>query len=279
MTNVSDPIELLSLANPVPAGSLRAVAAEQADGLLAALRAGQAELCPHAGRGFLQRRAPFARRSILLATALAVIASLSVAWAAGAWTPEAPLTLFESNPQGTAQQATPGAGPGWNQTVIPDSVKQVASVEIPKVGPVEFWHADAEQGGWCAGLRLSNGAWLGTGESPLDGGGIVPGCFPKASPEPASNGLNWEENDIDAHSVGGDDWRIRYGLIDAPGAVKVTDLTTGKSTNVIDGDLFILPIEAQIPSMPPYTSPRFHLVAYDKAGNVIASDCRSCSDG
>ena len=43
MTTVSDPIKLLALANPVEPGSLREVAAERTDELLAALRANQAE--------------------------------------------------------------------------------------------------------------------------------------------------------------------------------------------------------------------------------------------
>ena len=53
---------------------------------------------------------------------------------------------------------------------------------LREFGPVALWHADTKQGGWCLGLRLSNGSWLGTppeaGGSPLDGGGAVPGCFP-----------------------------------------------------------------------------------------------------
>lgn len=227
-----------------------------------------------------RRRAPFARRTVRLAAALAVLAfatTLGVAWATGDWTPTSPLALFESNPQGTAAQGF--AGGLWDQTVVPDSVKRVATVEIPKVGPVAFWHADTKQGGWCAGLRLSNGAWLGTGDSPLDDGGTVPGCFPTGVIDAGNDGLEWLENDIDAHSVGGVSWRIRSGLITAPGAVKVTDLTTGKSTGVVDGDLFILAIEAPNPSVPPYKSPRLHLVAYDTAGDVVASDCRNCSGG
>src|SRR5205085_11310476 len=126
-----------------------------------------------------------------------------------------------------------------------------------------------KQGGWCEGLRLSTGDWLGTGERPLDGPGTVPGCFPTGVIDTGNNGIEWNENDIDAHSVGGDDWRIRSGLITRPGAVKVTDLTTGQSTNVVDGDLFLLAIEAQIPAYAPYKSPQLHLVAYDKDGNVI----------
>jgi hypothetical protein len=229
-----------------------------------------------------RRRTPLGRRTVRLATAFAVLAvatTLGVAWAAGAWTPTSPLALFESNPQGTEEENTPGTAPSWNQTVIAGSVRQVASVEIPKVGPVALWHADTKQGGWCEGLRLSNGDWLGTGESSLDDGGTVPGCFPTGVIDTGNDGIEWNENDLDARSAGGDEWRIRSGLITRPGAVKVTDVTTGESTDVVDGDLFILAIQAPNPSVAPYKSPRFHLVAYDKAGKVVASDCRDCSGG
>lgn len=227
------------------------------------------------------RRAPFARRAVRVAIALVVLAVITtgVAWAAGAFKSPTPRALFKSS-----FPADSGAGNIF-QNVIPDSVKQVATVDIPKVGPVALWHADTKEGGFCLGLRLSNGAWLGTppqaGGSPLDGGGSVPGCFPTGVIDGGNHHLEWLENDIDARSVGGTEWRIRSGVITAPGAVKVTDLATGESTNVIDGDLFILAIQAPNPSAPPYRSPHIHLVAYDKAGNVIASDCLwgSCSGG
>jgi hypothetical protein len=227
-----------------------------------------------------RKRAPFARRAVRIVIALAVLAILTtgVAWAAGAFTSQTPRALFE-----THSPADSGSGPIFAGPVIPDSVKQVASVEIPKVGPVALWHADTKQGGWCLGLRLTDGSWLGTppqaGGSPLDGGGAVPGCFPTGVIDGGSDHLEWLENDIDAHSVGGTFWRIRSGVITVPGAVKVTDLTTGKSTNVVDGNVFILAIEASNPSLGGNSSPRLHLVAYDKAGDVVASDCRTCSGG
>jgi hypothetical protein len=279
MTTVSDPVELLALANPVPPGSLSALAAERADGLLATLRAELVEPRPRLGRGLWWGRPAFARRAVRVATALAVIAILTtgVAWAAGAFNSPTPQSLFRTN-----FPADTGSGPIF-QNVVPDSVKQVASVEIPKVGPVALWHALTKQGGWCLGLRLSNGSWLGTppqaGGSPLDGGGAVPGCFPTGVIDPGGDHLEWLENDIDARSVGGTFWRIRSGVITVPGAVKVTDLTTGKSTDVVDGNVFILAIEAPNPAIPGDNSPRLHLVAYDRAGKVIASDCRSCAGG
>lgn len=228
-----------------------------------------------------RRRARFARRSVRVAIAFAVLAVITtgVAWATGAFAPT-PSALF-----GSSSPADSGSGPIFAGAVIPGSVKQIASVEIPKVGPVALWHANTKQGGWCLGLRLTNGDWLGVpaknGGSPLDGGGAVPGCFPTGVIDRGAHHLEWLENDIDARSVGGTEWRIRSGVITVPGAVKVTDLATGTSTNVIDGNLFILAIQAPNPSAPPYQSPHLHLVAYDKAGNVIASDClyHSCSSG
>jgi hypothetical protein len=228
-----------------------------------------------------RRRAIPARRSVQVAIALAVLALMTtgIAWAAGAFKSQSPQALFK-----THFPADNGSGPIF-QNVVPDSVKQVASVEIPKVGPIVVWHGVTKQGGWCLGLRLSSGSWLGTlprdGRSPLDNGGSGPGCFPTGVIDGGNHHLEWLENDIDARSVGGSEWRIRSGVITVPGAVKVTDLATGTSTNVVDGDVFALAIQAPNPSAPPYQSPKLHLVAYDNAGNVIASDClyHSCSGG
>lgn len=225
-------------------------------------------------------RAPFARRSVQVAIALVLLALLTtgVAWAAGAFESKTPRALFA-----TQCPADSGFGPICAGHLIQDSVKQVASVEIPKVGAVALWHAVTKRGGYCLGLRLANGDWLGTpvpaGGSPLDGGGAVPGCFPTGVIDGGSDHLEWLENDIDATSVGGTFWRIRSGVITVPGAVKVTDLATGKSTDVVDGNVFLLAIEAPDPNIGGSNSPRLHLVAYDKAGQIIASDCRSCSGG
>lgn len=228
-------------------------------------------------------RTTSARRSVRIAIALVVLAGITtgVAWAAGAFKPS-PRELFTANPQGSFGG---GFGPErlWHQNVIPDSVKKVASVHIPKVGPVAFWYGHAKQGGWCAGLRLSNGDWLGTdeghylhlgngGRSIGTSGGVVPGCFPslKAMHKFAKhlyvpNGFACLQNVIDARSVG-ELWQIRYGLITAPGAVIVRDVLSGKSTNVIDGNFFMLAIRH-----PPRHVLTMHLMAYDKGRNVVAN--------
>lgn len=224
------------------------------------------------------RRTTSVRRTIALAFAVLAVLALGTAWAAGAWTPTSPLTLF-----GTHSPADTGSGPIFAGDVIPGSVKQVASVDIPKVGPVALWHAETKQGGWCLGLRLTDGSWLGLwpkdGGSPLSNGGSVPGCFPTGVIDGGNHHLEWLENDIDATSVGGTFWRIRTGVITVPGAVKVTDLTTGQSTDVVDGNVFMLVIQAPNPHTPGDNSPTLHLVAYDNAGNVIASDGIDSSGG
>lgn len=225
---------------------------------------------PTASRGG-RRRGAFARRAVQVALALAILAVLTtgIAWAAGAFK-QSPRALFEANPQGT-----------FDLKVVPHSIRKATSVHIPKVGPVAFWAGRADKGGWCGGLRLSNGDWLGTeqahflhlgpgGRSIGMGGGTVPGCFAtekqmhEAGQGHAPTGFECAQNEIDARSVG-QLWQIRYGLISAPGAVNVRDLRSGSSTKVVGGRFFLLAIR----------HPRRHvltmqLVAYDRAGSVVA---------
>lgn len=227
-----------------------------------------------------RKRPTFARWAGRVVVALAVLAVMTagVAWAAGAFK-TTPRALFKANPQGEGLRGI------WDQKAIPDSVRKVASVDIPHVGPVAFWYGRATKGGWCAALRLSNGDWLGTpeahflhlgpgGRSIGMGGGVVPGCFAteqqmhEAKQGHAPTGFDCVDGVIDARSVG-ELWEIRYGLVTAPGAVKVRDLNSGKSTRVIDGTFFLLAIRHPRRHLLP-----LHLIAYDKAGNVVANGGR-----
>jgi transcriptional regulator with XRE-family HTH domain len=195
-----------------------------------------------------------------------------------------PIALFKANPQGRMNSGA-GIKPKsiWDQKVIPASVRHAASVHIPAVGPVAFWYGRARQGGWCAGLRLRNGDWLGTnaahflhlgpgGRSVGMGGGEVPGCFATqqqmhtaAKRRYAPTGFECGQGEIDARRVG-ELWQIRYGLITAPGAVKVRDRVSGRSTNVVGRRFFLLAIRHPRRHVLP-----MHLVATDKAGNVVAN--------
>jgi hypothetical protein len=212
-----------------------------------------------------------ARAFALAATvAVAAVVGVGVAWAAGTWSP---LQLFQANPE----YDNGSAGALWNQHVVPGSVVEAATVELPRVGRVRFWYGNTAQRGWCAALRLPSGAWVGTGKDPVDAGGAVPGCFPtreqinsSGKPVYEINGFDYVEDEIDARSLGGAFWRIRYGLVTAAGAVRVADLVSGRAAAVVHGDLFVLPV----PDATPNAQTPVHLVAYDAAGNVVADDSR-----
>jgi hypothetical protein len=205
--------------------------------------------------------------------AAALVVGVGVAWAAGALTP---LAVFENNRQ------SDGSAPGslWDQHVVPSSVVDAGTVDLPNIGTVAFWYGRSKEGGWCGALQLPSGDWIATNKDPLDGGGTLPGCFPsrelvnKSATKPVYviNGFDYQEGDVDARASGGPFWRIRYGEIDIDGAARVTDLVTDRSAPVVHGHLFAL----AIPDEHPTTMTEVHLVAYDQSGKVVGDDCPSC---
>lgn len=210
---------------------------------------------------------------LLAAAIAALVVGVGAAWAAGAISP---LALFENN----AQQN--GAAPGslWDQGVVPASVVEAATINVPEVGAVGFWYGTSKQGGWCGALRLPSGGWVGASQDPADAGGTVPGCFPSremvnnstTKPVYIINGFDYQEGDVDARSHDGSFWRIRYGEITIPGADRVTDMVSGRSARIIHGDLFAL----AIPDEHPMSTNKVHLVAYDADGKIVGDDCPAC---
>jgi hypothetical protein len=205
--------------------------------------------------------------------AAALVFGVGVAWASGLLSP---LTVFENN----AQRDGNPPGSVWDQSVLPASVRQISRVQIPKIGAVGFWYGKTEEGGWCGALQLPGGDWLGKGSGSLDAGGTVPGCYPtraainSASKTPVLvlNGFDYQEDDVDARSLGGSFWRIRFGIVDVLGAARVVDRVSGASAPVVDG-LFEL---AVVDPDPTGRTP-FHLLALDAGGVVVADDCPNCS--
>ena len=213
-------------------------------------------------------RRPRRLLSVTLAVISVAIVGAGGAWAAGSWSP---VDLFQQNPQ-----ADNGTADGlWKQTVVPGSTIAATALRVPDVGRVEFWYARTAQKGWCGALRLPSGAWLGTGDDPLDAGGVVPGCFPareqvnnQAGPMLVLNGFDYYEGDIDARARGGSFWRVQFGKVTARGAARVTDLISGRSAPVVHGALFAFAV--------PYANAGgqapLHLVAYDSEGKVVADE-------
>src|SRR5438270_2403680 len=222
----------------------------------------------------VNRRTVRRRFAQVAAVGVAVLVfGVGVAWAPGFLSP---VGRFENN----AEQDGNPPGSVWDQSIVPDTVREISSVDIPKVGAVGFWYGETKEGGWCGALQLPAGGWLGTGNGTLDGGGTVPGCYPTRAaingaaktPILVINGLDYQEDDVDARSLGGSFWRIRYGIVDAPGAVKVVDRASGAEAPVHDG-LFELAVADPTPT----GRTPFHLVALDADGTVVADDCPSCS--
>jgi hypothetical protein len=74
-------------------------------------------------------------------------------------------------------QTVPATG---QETVIPASVRELASATVPGYGQVQFWGAPTTQGGFCFAIKLPDGSWGGYPLSlhPRGGwvGGSIPGC-------------------------------------------------------------------------------------------------------
>ncbi len=211
------------------------------------------------------------RRPLQLGVAiLALTVGVSVAWAAAG----GPLELFQRNLQ--AQDAAPGSL--WDQDVVPSSVVLAAVLPIPEYGPVEFWYADAKQGGWCGAVRLPNGRWAATNESGI--GGTAPGCFPTreqtnaVEPVFVINGFDYYENQIDVRDRGGSFWRVYYGILSTAAPVaSVVDRVSGRRAEVQAGKRFAIAVPDRTPDdAVPDGGYELDLVAYDEAGNIVAKE-------
>jgi hypothetical protein len=197
-----------------------------------------------AGRDRTRRRIrlPFGAGSITLIPAVLIV---TVATAAAAVTVAlvnaSPTNVFEHNPQGNA-------GPGWHQTVIPSTVRKLATVDVPGIGAVQYWVAATEQHGQCWGLRGPDGSWLTLATDYDRIGGSIPGCGPTRAQQVlaqgnSSVGLMPTSVDDRVNAVknqSGRWWDIYFGTVNANGAVAVRDQRTGQTTPLIAGRYFIL---------------------------------------
>jgi hypothetical protein len=214
-----------------------------------------------------RRRRRLPRRRYLVALAALAALGVGTAWGASG---DGPLALFSANPQEGAASAP---GSPWHQTVIPTSVHAAASVDVPGVGTATLWYARTRQKGFCTAIRLPDGSWAGTLQSPVDDGGAVPGCQPtreqingtdSGEPVYGIDGFDYEEADLQ----GGDgNWRLYFGEVEGtPQPVRILDRVSGREVAVSEGHLFLL----AVPDADPDRINGLRFAAFDGAGNVVA---------
>jgi hypothetical protein len=222
------------------------------------------------GRRRVRRRLrrPFGAGGItLMPAALLVTVATTAAAATVALVNANPTTLFQSNPQRNPS-------PGQHQTVIPATVRKLATVDVPGVGPIQAWIADTEQHGTCWGLREPNGSWLTLAMDDRSAG-VIPGCAPTRKQQVLAQGnsrvglaptsVDYLTNSVRAPS--GQSWDIYYGTVTADGAAAVQDQGTGKTARLIAGQYFIL-VERQTTNCDGCDDIR----AIDAAGSVLPAN-------
>lgn len=217
--------------------------------------------------------------------ALGVVATAAAA--TGALVAVNATTIFENNPQQALTLTAVGqtVPTGAQETVIPSSVRELASATVPDYGEVQFWGAPTEQGGFCFAIKLPNGSW---GDYPPSlhpsGGwidGSVPGCtstqehqvvaepaVPAGQQPTADNGdligpTPVEEWQNDVRNSSGQKWSLNFGYVETAGtAVNVRDPETG-ATAPVTRDGYYLLVEHQ---------PGDDLQALDATGQPLQPD-------
>ena len=154
------------------------------------------------------RPAPRRRRAISLALAAvgALVVGVGAAWAAGALSPTA---IFLNSPQ--QQDVAPGSL--WDQHVVPSSVVQASTVDIPKVGRVGFWFARTEEGGCRRSASQTARGWEPS-RTPGTPAALPPDASPpgqlSTTPVPGLvyelDGFDYQEALVDARADGGLVW-------------------------------------------------------------------------
>jgi hypothetical protein len=176
-------------------------------------------------------------------------------------------------------QVSPGRyGPTVNgkpirETVIPATIRKAEALTVRGVGSVQFWVADSQQHGVCAGVRLPSDQWAGL-QNGGRVGGAMPGCVPTRAQIGADaliiDGFDYTESDVVARS--GKHWMLLYGAVTAPGnPATVRDRFSGRSTRVIDGRYFAIALQPFHNDDGDYV----HLQAFNAAGELVASAGRA----
>lgn len=206
------------------------------------------------------RLAWFRRRIKIGGFAVTPVVLMSVvATAAAATTAAVTLSatsLFQADPQGLNFN-------GDIETVLPATVRQVATVNIPDYGQVAVWGATTKPGGFCFALKLPNGDWggLNQSEDAQDGwdGGAIPGCAqtrqqailretplqPGQQPSGTTGQLLMptakEQWDNEVKNSDGTQYTLYVGYVEVQGtAATVLDTDSNLSTPVMPDGYYVL---------------------------------------
>lgn len=156
-------------------------------------------------------------------------------------------SIFQNNPQTAIGHRAGNAVP--KETVLPGSVRELASASVPDYGKVQFWGGVTTQHGFCFVLKLPDGSW---GDYPVSlhpaGGwvsGTLPGCVQTRQRQVIGGGgvqpmaVEYVDNEVKTST--GQVWELFMGFVTAQGhAVSVKDPASGNTATVTPGGYFLL---------------------------------------
>lgn len=230
--------------------------------------------------GGRRRRFAWVRRKVAIGgfgvpgVLLGVVATAAAA--TGALVAVNATTIFTTNPQ--------AAGNLMPETLIPSSVRELASATIPNYGTVQYWGATAQQSGFCFAIRLPDGSWGGY-PNPRDSsggwyGGAVPGCIPTSEqqvvsekpsqPRGIAESLQWDDNWIKTRS--GQMWLVLFGFVTAHGHAATVQDTATHATATVTRDGYFLLVEPPQPIGAGNGSGETQLRVLNAAGQPLQPD-------
>jgi hypothetical protein len=220
----------------------------------------------------LLRRGPLLPVALVVTTAVAAAATgvatgvLNLDSAAKHNVNDTPLRLFQMD-----LPAKSGATPAslWNQTVIPSTVRVIATPTIAGIGKVTYWVANTTQNGICTAIELPGGSWAGLKNFRQVGGALV-GCRPTRRQAGWGaliiSGFDYTDSEVLTKS--GKELVLDYGEITAPGhPTEVRNRYGGRTAAVVDGKYFLL-VSHSTGSGIDGTD----LVALDASGKIVADE-------
>jgi hypothetical protein len=210
----------------------------------------------HRGAGWRRRRIRIGGFAV---TPLALLGVVATAAAATTAVTLSATTLFTHNPYAVTAHGTVN---GFTEKVIPSTVHQLSSADIPDYGQVQVWIANTSSGGTCEAFKLPDGSWANLNQ-PAPGqqgvSGAAPACANSRQQEILTNPpvpagqqpspktgqflitMPLEEWNIAVTNNAGVNYSLYVGYVTADGvAATVRDTASGVSAPVSADGYFVL---------------------------------------